>query len=79
MPEATQPQAHQWTKPFHGLQHYIQRGSYARWATVEDMKSFAMMRGWFEGCGFTPRQSRHDSVEDARAAAEAFVNECRRK
>jgi hypothetical protein len=65
--------AARWSKPFHGVQHFIDPSNARRWATVSDYRSFAMLSCNFEGCGFRPIRTRHENAELARAAGEAFI------
>lgn len=62
-----------WSAPFHGVQHLTDPRNPRRWATVSNLGTCATLACNYEGCGFRPIESRHDSVELARAAGEAFI------
>lgn len=67
----------QWTKPFHGVQHLGQEpGAFSlgkRWASVCDWGTWADLRQWFPGCGFSPIEKTFDNVKEARKAGERWV------
>lgn len=63
----------QWTKPYHGVQHYTPSGrsdSRAFWATITDRGGWADCMVSTPGCGFSPERSDHGSADDARRYAE---------
>ena len=62
----------QWTKPYYGIQH-TQKDKNGRSCTVQDNQQWAALLMRFEGCGFSPNSSAHDSVEQAREAGERWL------
>jgi hypothetical protein len=63
-----------WTAPYHGVSHSSTPGKKS-YATVTDHGSFADLSMWFPGCGFSPTKQQHDSVEQAKQAAEAWLRD----
>lgn len=62
----------EWSEPFHGVTH-IGTPDDVRWATVEDCGGYAHLMRWMKGEGFSCRHGRFPSVEEAKAAGEAWV------
>jgi hypothetical protein len=63
-----------WTKPYYGIQHYGARSLRERWATVCDHGTWASATTWIPGAHSRSPETHHDSVEEARAYAERWVN-----
>lgn len=61
-----------WTKPYCDTTHLGTLGA-VRWATVTDYGSLAELTKWFQGCGLSPNGATYDTVEQAKAAGEAWV------
>lgn len=63
-------QSANWSKPFHGIQHLggLKRGFQV---SVTDCGSFAECDVFVPGCGFNATETKHDTVELARAHGEA--------
>ena len=63
-----------WTAPYFGVQH-TQKDKHGRRCSVQDNKQWAELHMWFEGCGFNPRTSHYDTVEEAREAGEKWLRD----
>ena len=61
-----------WTKPYCGVQH-TEKTNRGRRCSVQDNNRWARLLMWFEGCGFSPRTSDHDTAEQAREAGEKWL------
>lgn len=61
-----------WTPPFHGVTHGNVQGKRS-YATVSDYDTFAELSLWFYGCGLRPIKQTHDTAQQAREAAEAWL------
>lgn len=65
-------QSSMWTTPYFGVQH-TPKDKHGRRCSVQDNKQWAELHMWFEDCGFSPRVSHHDTVEEARATGERWL------
>ena len=63
-----------WTKPYYGVSHMTPEGKKSR-VSVADFVSFAILTCWYPGCGFSPRESRHDTAQQAKTAGEQWLSE----
>lgn len=59
-----------WTKPYYGVMHLGQMAD-KRWASVIDRGAFAEL--FKSGMGITDTEATYDTVEQAKAAGEAWV------
>lgn len=62
-----------WTEPNYGLSHIGNTDKY--WATVMDYGSFVELHKWFPGCGFSPLEETFKTLEAAKLAGEAWVQQ----
>ena len=62
-----------WTREFHGLSHYGKFSTKSLWLTVERFPTGAILKRWFAGCGFSPQETWHGSVESAKRAGEKAI------
>lgn len=62
-----------WTRPFHGVSHGQVNGKKS-YATVVEHGSFVELKRWFPGCGFSPTETHHATVDEAKAVAEKWLN-----
>jgi hypothetical protein len=61
-----------WTAPYYGVQH-TQTFAHGCRCSVQNNGPWAELHMWFEGCGFSPKTSHHDTVREAREAGEKWL------
>ena len=62
-----------WTKPYYGIEH-TNRNKKGEYCTVHAWKTWAECCYWSEGCGFSPPTKQFDSLAEAKASAEEWMN-----
>lgn len=71
------PTKKEWSTPYYGVTHYGQPAD-KYWITVNDLGKVATLHKWFPGCGFSPLESTHPTVVEARRKGERWVKQnCR--
>ena len=61
-----------WTAPYHGVSHFGEISDHRR-VTVVDYDRFCLLQKWYRGCGFSPIEETHSSVDAAKAAGEKWI------
>ena len=59
-----------WSEEFCGLSHFGEYSNSKLWVTVERFDDCARLFEWFPGCQFSPKESWHKTVNDAKQAGE---------
>ncbi|MDY6910761.1 MAG: hypothetical protein SVM79_00140 [Chloroflexota bacterium] len=62
-----------WTKEHCGLSHLGEFSICKLWVTVERFDDCAKLLKWFPGCQFSPEESWHKTVDDAKKAGEVAM------
>lgn len=63
-----------WTESFYGVLHLGQFSAESSWwATINDYGSFVELLLWFPKCGFSPHQSDHATVAEAKRKGARWV------
>lgn len=64
-----------WSRPYYGIQHLGAEGVRKSRVSVCDYGFFTVLHCWFPGCGFSPLESQHGTVEAARKAGELWLSQ----
>lgn len=64
-----------WSTPVRGMTHAGDLAKSTWWVTVTDYGTFATLLRWFPGCRFYPTSSVHDTVAQAKAVGEKWLDE----
>lgn len=63
-----------WTREYCGIQHLGEFSLRQTWITVERHSTWAILLEWFPGCAFSPKETRHSTVEAAKQVGESIMS-----